>query len=151
MKTELSLLRDLYIASPCPASWAAMHGNDQVRHCNQCNLKVYNLSQMTATDAEALLVKEEGKVCVRFYRRADGMISTRDCPKGLAARTWSLARYVAAAAFMLSVGWLFNSARESSRAKNTLDYPTMGKPGCSTEATPRQIVPPPPKPRPDEY
>ncbi len=122
MKTELPLLRSLYIAAPCPVSWSSMQGTDQVRHCGQCNMKVYDLSEMTETDAEALLEKEEGKLCVRFYRRADGTISTRDCPKGLAARAWNRATCVVMTCFALLFGWFFYSIRESSNAKNTFSY-----------------------------
>ena len=37
-------LIDLRIASPCPAEWSKMTGTDRVRHCSECDLKVYNFS-----------------------------------------------------------------------------------------------------------
>ncbi len=67
------------IARPCPADWDAMHGNDQVRFCDHCQLNVYNLSQMTRSAAEQLLIEKEGHLCVRLYRRMDGTVITRDC------------------------------------------------------------------------
>lgn len=73
------------VASPCKADWAQMIGTDRVRFCGQCNLNVYNLSSMTRTEAESLISDREGRLCVRFYRRADGSILTRDCPVGLRA------------------------------------------------------------------
>ncbi|HET6647853.1 MAG TPA: hypothetical protein VFH01_11050, partial [Pyrinomonadaceae bacterium] len=73
------------VASPCKADWAQMIGTDRVRFCGQCNLNVYNLSSMTKTEAESLIAGTEGRLCVRFYRRADGSILTQDCPVGLRA------------------------------------------------------------------
>ena len=79
MKTTLQLLDKIEIASPCPVSWAQMSGNDQVRHCAQCDQKVYDLSTMTAGESLALLADSDGNVCVRLYRRKDGKIMTKDC------------------------------------------------------------------------
>jgi len=62
-----------------------MIGTDRVRFCGQCNLNVYNLSSMTKTEAESLIAQTEGRLCVRFYRRTDGSILTRNCPIGLRA------------------------------------------------------------------
>ncbi|HWW74152.1 MAG TPA: hypothetical protein VNZ44_02080, partial [Pyrinomonadaceae bacterium] len=50
-----------------------------------CELHVYNLSGMTRREAEALVANTEGRLCVRFYRRDDGTILTRNCPVGFAA------------------------------------------------------------------
>ena len=68
------------VASPCQADWNAMTGNEQVRFCELCKLNVYNLSGMTREKAESLVREREGKLCVRFYRRADGTMLTQDCP-----------------------------------------------------------------------
>jgi len=73
------------IAAPCKADWDQMIGNERVRFCSQCSLNVYNLSGMARTEAESLLARTEGRLCVRFYRRSDGSIITRDCPVGLRA------------------------------------------------------------------
>ena len=78
-------LDDVKVATPCPASWDEMTGNDRVRFCGQCNLNVYNLSGMRRVEAERLVASTEGRLCVRYYRRKDGTILTKDCPVGLAA------------------------------------------------------------------
>jgi len=62
-----------------------MLGDERVRFCGQCSLNVYNLSSMTRADAEALIARTEGRLCVKFYRRFDGSIITKDCPIGLRA------------------------------------------------------------------
>src|SRR5262249_19517730 len=78
-------LDNIRVASPCPASWDKMTGDDRVRHCQECKLNVYNLSEMTRIEAERLVANREGRMCVRFYRRADGTILTRNCPRALQA------------------------------------------------------------------
>lgn len=78
-------LAHVRVAAPCTASWEGMSGNESVRFCAQCSLNVYNLSGMTRKEAETLVTNSEGRLCVRFYRRADGTILTGNCPVGLRA------------------------------------------------------------------
>lgn len=80
-----SPLDGVRVAAPCPADWDKMVGDERARYCGQCNLHVYNLSGMTRKEAEALITNTEGRLCVRFYRRADGTILTLNCPVGLRA------------------------------------------------------------------
>ena len=80
-----SPLDGVRIAAPCPADWGKMVGDERVRFCGSCELHVYNLSGMTRREAEALVTNAEGRLCVRFYRRRDGTILTRNCPVGLSA------------------------------------------------------------------
>src|SRR5260370_28893979 len=79
------MLDRISVAAPCAADWDSMPGSDRVRHCDQCNKNVYNLSEMTRRQAEALLREKEGQLCARLYRRADGTILTSNCPAGLRA------------------------------------------------------------------
>jgi hypothetical protein len=62
-----------------------MVGDERARYCGECNLHVYNLSGMTKRQAETLITNTEGRLCVRFFRRADGTILTLNCPVGLRA------------------------------------------------------------------
>jgi hypothetical protein len=78
-------LEQVRVAAPCPAEWGRMVGDERMRYCDQCSLHVYNLSGMTKRAAEALVATTEGRLCVRFYQRADGTIITRNCPVGLSA------------------------------------------------------------------
>lgn len=82
---EFPLLAQVRIASPCSADWEQMTGDERVRFCGACRRHVYNLSEMTAPEAEALIREREGNFCGRIYRRADGTIITADCPYGFAA------------------------------------------------------------------
>jgi hypothetical protein len=79
-----SPLNNIKIASPCSADWNEMYGNERKRFCGDCKLNVFNLSGMTRSDAENLLMNSEGRVCVRYFQRADGTILTADCPVGWA-------------------------------------------------------------------
>lgn len=83
MKRFTSPLRNVKVASPCPADWDRMIGNERARFCGQCELNVYNLSSMSTLEAESLIARTEGRLCVRYYRRKDGSIITQDCPVGL--------------------------------------------------------------------
>ena len=60
---------------------------------------------MTRDQAEALLMKAEGRLCVRFYKRRDGSVITQDCPVGW-ARVKERARIYATAAFSLFMALL---------------------------------------------
>jgi hypothetical protein len=84
MKKYQSPLNKLKIASPCPADWNNMYGDERKRFCSDCKLHVYNLSDMTRQEAENFLINSEGRVCVKFYRRKDGTVLTNNCPVGLA-------------------------------------------------------------------
>ena len=97
-----SPLDHVRIAAPCNADWEQMVGTDRVRYCGQCDLNVYNLSSMTKRDAESFIVRNEGRLCIRFYRRADGSILTENCPVGLRAIRRRLSRlvYASASAFL---------------------------------------------------
>lgn len=101
MKRRTNPLDHVSVAAPCPASWERMIGNEQVRFCAQCDLNVYNLSGMTRTEAEALIAQSEGRLCIRYYRRADGTILTKNCPVGLRALKQRLSRMASAVAAMV--------------------------------------------------
>lgn len=75
-------LNNIKIASPCNADWNEMVGDERTRFCGECKLNVYNLSGMSQREAENLLINSEGRLCVRFYKRADGTVLTKDCPVG---------------------------------------------------------------------
>lgn len=82
---HLPLLDRVGVAAPCRARWEDMKGDERVRHCAECNMKVHNISAMARDDAEALLRATIGeRLCIRLYRRADGTIITQDCPVGVA-------------------------------------------------------------------
>lgn len=80
-----NLINSTVLATPCPVSWGEMSGDQKQRFCAECKLHVYNISEMTEDEAGALLEENRGKdsVCLRFFRRADGTVLTKNCPVGL--------------------------------------------------------------------
>src|SRR5688500_5475673 len=90
-------INKLRVASPCAVPWESMNGGDQSRHCQMCNLNVYNISEMTAAEVRNLVEKTEGRVCGRLFLRADNTVITKDCPVGLRAFYKRTARRAGAA------------------------------------------------------
>lgn len=90
-------LDNVSVASPCSQDWNQMLGSERKRYCGDCKLNVYNLSGMTRDEAENLIMNAEGRLCVRFYRRADGSVLTKDCPVGWQAVKRRVSRTAAAA------------------------------------------------------
>lgn len=102
------MLEKIKIASPCKANWEQMVGDERVRHCAECDLDVYNFSAMTRQEVERLVQEREGRLCARFYRRADGSMLTQDCPVGFRARVRRVSRVAGtaiAAAMSVVPGW----------------------------------------------
>ncbi len=91
-----SNLNHVRVAAPCNVDWDSMFGDERVRFCGQCKLNVYNLSEMTRSEAELLVARSEGRLCVRYYRRRDGSIITQNCPVGLRAIKRRLSRIASA-------------------------------------------------------
>lgn len=117
------ILDNVRIASPCPADWDAMYGDDRKRFCGECKLNVYNLSGMTKTQAEALIMNAEGRLCVRIYRRTDGTVITSDCPVGwekIKQRTRLYATALASLLMALFTGVLFVSLLSGKKGGQTL-------------------------------
>jgi hypothetical protein len=157
-------LDNISIASPCSQDWNAMMGNERKRYCGECKLNVYNLSGMSRTEAENLILSADGRLCVRFYKRADGTVLTQDCPVGWQAVKRRISR-TAAAAFSLIVGLIgglgFTSALTQTR--KTIFLPVItgemveedsGKNvmmGNFSVPTPRTTPKTTPKPRDEEF
>lgn len=110
------------VASPCQVSWDKMPGNEVVRFCPQCRNHVYNLSTMTRQQAETLIEQSEGRLCIRFYRRRDGTMMTRDCPLSPESLPRRIKRAIMATAIfflMLGVGLPFMIAFGNSASHGT--------------------------------
>lgn len=105
MTRQTDLLSNLRVASPCHVGWERMSGDDRVRFCDSCQLNVYNFSELTSDEVQSLVMKTEGRICGRLYRRPDATIITRDCPVGLRALRKRVARKATAIfAAVLSLG-----------------------------------------------
>ncbi len=155
-------LNNVKIASPCPANWDAMNGDNKVRFCGECKLNVYNLSGMNKAEAENLLRNTEGRLCVRYFRRADGTVLTQDCPVGWRAVKRRVSN-LAAAACTLVLGILgtftFTAGSKSNEkligslipvlttpTPTPPEYPLMGAIAMPSP-TPKQTPKPSPSPK----
>jgi hypothetical protein len=134
-----SPLNNIRIASPCSADWDQMYGDDRKRFCGDCKLNVYNLSGMSRKEAEALIMKAEGRLCVRFYKRRDGSVITEDCPVGW-ARVKQRTRVIATAAFSMFMALLSGvlTVHLFSKAKTTMTMGEMSVP--ITTSTPQHTM-----------
>jgi 5-hydroxyisourate hydrolase-like protein (transthyretin family) len=59
-----------------------MEGTNRVRYCAECKLNVYNFSEMSPAEIDALIAAKTGRLCARFYQRTDGTMLTQNCPVG---------------------------------------------------------------------
>lgn len=112
------MLRNIRIASPCPAEWEQMAGDGRVRYCPACNLNVYNLAEMTETEVRQLRAHHEGRLCARLYQRKDGTVLTKDCPVGMRAVAKRVSR-IAAAVFSAMTLQLSFAAAQTPRSDNS--------------------------------
>lgn len=135
MANFTSPLNNLKVASPCSQDWNAMIGNDRKRFCGECKLNVYNLSGMTRTEAENLLLNSEGRLCVRFFKRADGTVLTEDCPVGWQAVKKRVSRMTAAFVSLifgllsgLGLMSLASKPKEEQRLMGAIAYKPTPKP-----------------------
>jgi len=102
MARDISLLDRVRIASPCNVPWDSMRGDDRTRHCDQCNLNVYNLADMPRGEAEQLVASHEGQLCIRMHVRIDGTFIAQNCPVGMRLARRAAARVVGFASVLLA-------------------------------------------------
>jgi hypothetical protein len=138
MRKFTSPLEGVRVAAPCPAEWEKMVGDERMRYCGRCSLHVYNLSGMTKRAAETLVANAEGRLCVRYYRRADGSILTRNCPVGLRAVKQRVTR-IAGAALSAVLGFFAGLGLDLGVSRPPTTH-TMGTIAMPAE---RNLTPPP--------
>lgn len=71
-------LSEITVSTPCPMDWNQMCGDNRTRYCTACGKDVHDFAQMTSAQANALLRDNDGDVCGRLSRFADGTIMTAD-------------------------------------------------------------------------
>ncbi len=135
-RAKLPVLDNIRVATPCRADWKQMTGDERARHCGDCKKNVYNLSNMTRDEAEALIIEKEGKLCVRYYQRHDGTIILKDCSIGIIARRKR--RLIAAGAIAL-LGSAALFAFKKTRPVEA-DVPTCGNPSTHENVTTRYVI-----------
>lgn len=99
------MIDNIRIASPCTVNWEQMKGDDRVRHCDACNLNVYNLAAFTEAEIRALVANRKGRLCGRIYQRRDGTVLTQNCPVGMRAVARRISRIAGAVFAFLTVNF----------------------------------------------
>ena len=90
----MSFLDTFTISRPGPMKWEEMPpavdgSGAYARACGKCHRAVFDLSDMTREEAEALL-RADNPACVRVVRRIeDGKVMTRDCGAPTRPGGWS--------------------------------------------------------------
>jgi hypothetical protein len=118
MGKSLRVIDRLTVASPCPAKWDQMDGDDHARFCHQCSKHVYNFQSMSEQEILNMLASRD-EVCGRFYRRSDGTILTADCPVGVSRRrrfARKVAMNVAAMASLAITAVTFGAIKPASES-----------------------------------
>lgn len=127
------------VAKPCSANWNEMTGDERARHCADCGMNVYNISAMTPNEARGLITSHEGtRLCVRLFKRADGTVITRDCPKGLAAYRRRVTRF-ATAAFASILG-LFSISYSQTTSPSELGSGRRGVTGLMVPLVEGRVI-----------
>ncbi|MBA3993799.1 MAG: hypothetical protein C0469_09755 [Cyanobacteria bacterium DS2.3.42] len=124
-----ALVQKLYIAAPCDVGWDTMEGDERTRFCGQCKLNVYNIAEMSTKEAATLIRGNEGRLCLRLYKRKDGTIITDNCPVGLRKIRDRMKR--CAAAVIMSFAWV--GLLSSAQAQGLVGAPVDPRYGVSGE------------------
>lgn len=133
-KARLPVLDNIRVATPCSVSWDGMTGDERVRACGDCNKRVYNLSNLTREEAEALIVEKEGKLCVRYYQRHDGTILLKDCSIGMAKKRKRTVIAAGVAALLAGVGGYLVLTKRSVESVTCIN-PTVRETASNPSAT----------------
>ncbi len=104
---------ELAIESPCAESWDNMSGTAARRHCASCQKHVYNFAIMTRRQIERTIADNEGHLCARITKRADGTLVT--------------AQELASSSFASRAASLLLGAALSTAAAHGQSTPATGK------------------------
>ena len=80
MSAKKRKLDQLQVVSPCSTDWDRMSGDEKKRFCSECDKFVYDFSQMTRRQVEAIVSIHRGRMCARITRRPDGSLLTMETP-----------------------------------------------------------------------
>ena len=108
---------NLTVSSPCLADWNSMIGNDQVRFCTHCNLKVHNLSLLTHSQIQRLVARANGRLCVRYHHDATGQPLSLPVPQKLHLISRRVSR-IAAGAFTATLSVTSAVAQSSTSSQS---------------------------------
>lgn len=119
----------LKVESPCTQAWSEMTGGTAERHCESCQRQVHNFAAMTPRQINRTIFENEGHLCARITRRADGSLVT--------------ARELAGSGLSAKAATLLLGAALSTAAARAQSNPNAGKAVVSGRLTDLNGGPPP--------
>ncbi|HSS18503.1 MAG TPA: ankyrin repeat domain-containing protein [Pyrinomonadaceae bacterium] len=123
-----NFLNNITIPSPCTADWNSMIGNDQVRFCQHCKLNVHDLSAISRNQAERLVAKSNGRLCIRYVRDPLGRLVNLPATQKLHRISRRASRFVAGAfTATLSISSAVAQSSPASRLR-AVDTPAATQP-----------------------
>lgn len=127
------------IKSPCTESWDKMTGSASIRNCAKCQFNVYNFSEMTQSEIDAILTSGS-RVCARLHMRPDGTYMTKNCKtKVKRKRFHKIIQWAAILPFtFLLPGCTESQPEVHSPDKGGENQPLMGK--VSANPQPPQVM-----------
>jgi len=125
-----NFLNNITIPSPCTADWNSMVGNDQMRFCEHCSLDVHNLSRMTRNQAQRLVARSNGRLCVRYHSDSSGKPLTLPLAQKLHRINRRVSR-IAAGAFSATLSISSAVSQNSASAQQGVNPPN------ATQQSPR--------------
>jgi hypothetical protein len=124
-----ALLNQVTIGTPCSVRWDTMPGDAWVRFCDSCHKRVYNVAELTAEEAIALIRDHGGVLCAQLYRRPDGTLVTADCAPestpSVPAKRWQF-RIQTLMAVVAGCAALFGLTRLFAVEKSVTSSPNSG-------------------------
>ncbi len=79
-KRKLPAVVELRVTTPCKVAWAEMTPvADGVRHCERCDSKVYDLTDMSGRAIVERVRAHGGAMCAQVQARDDGRVVFGDC------------------------------------------------------------------------
>lgn len=125
------------LPNPCTVPWESMNGDERVRFCKHCSKNVYNLSDMSRTEARNLMISSEGTVCISMLKRADGTVVTDECPPILRPVRNAGRRILTAAtavlAFLITAGVQASKAAPDATDTKSKKAGSSSAPGCASD------------------
>ncbi|HLN99435.1 MAG TPA: ankyrin repeat domain-containing protein [Pyrinomonadaceae bacterium] len=131
-----NFLKNLTIPAPCSADWNSMIGNDQVRFCDHCSLDVHNISLMTRSQAERLIARANGRLCVRYHQNPTGTPATLPYSQKLHRISRRVSR-IAAGAFTATL-----SVSSAVAQTSTSFQPTLRNASAASQLNGRWVLSP---------
>jgi hypothetical protein len=73
-------VQDFKAASPCPFKWEGHDPKQPFKHCEGCQIPVYDFHNVELPEVEQIIFKRENRKEAPLFKREDGKFMTQDCP-----------------------------------------------------------------------